>query len=423
MRRSADAFVEIPPVIRGLEAMQDPGFRWFFLARAITLVTGSMSSIALAFAVLQVDNDALSLSYVLTAFTVANIVFVLFGGVVADRLPRALIIQSCYVIDILSMGAMAALLFSGTATIPLMIVLAAVNGASTAFVLPAMQGIIPQLTTPAHLQQANAMLSFVRSAVTIGGPVIAGILVATAGPAWAMLVQVAGWLCAIPVLALVKLPPPAGSGESTLLRDLRTGWDEFRSRTWLWVVVLAFMIMNAIHVGAWGVVGPYIAKNNELLGITGWGWVISAEGVGVLVMTLLLMWFPLKRPLRLGMIGMAFFAIPLTMLGLHPAVVFLAIAALIAGAGLEVFSTGWNVAMMENIPGDKLSRVSSYDMLGSFVVMPIGTLIYGWMITHADVGIVLLVSAALYAGCALATLAVPSVWRMGRASVVDAADV
>ncbi len=396
--------------------MQDPGFRWFFIARAITLITGSMSSIALAFAVLQVDNDARSLSYVLTAFTVANIVFVLFGGVVADRLPRALIIQSCYVIDILSMGIVAALLFTGTATIPLLVALAAVNGASTAFVLPAMQGIIPQLTKPEHLQQANAMLSFVRSAVTIGGPVIAGILVATAGPAWAMVVQVAGWALAIPVLALVRLPPPARNEGSTLLRDLRTGWDEFRSRTWLWVIVLAFMIMNAIHVGAWGVAGPYIAKNDELLGITGWGWVVSAEGVGVLLMTIVLMRFPLRRPLRLGMIGMAFFAVPLTMLGLHPAVVLLAIAALIAGAGAEVFSTGWNVALMENVPTDKLSRVSSYDMLGSFVVMPIGTLIYGWLITHADIGVVLVTSGVIYAVCAVATLAVPSVWRMGRAA-------
>lgn len=397
-----------------LGALHDPGFRWFFIARAITLITGSMSSIALAFAVLQVDNDARSLSYVLTAFTVANIVFVLFGGVVADRLPRALIIQSCYVIDILSMGALATLLFTGTASIGLMVALAAVNGASTAFVLPAMQGIIPQLTRPEHLQQANAMLSFVRSAVTIGGPVIAGVLVATAGPAWAMVVQVAGWAAAIPVLALVKLPPPATGDGATFLRDLRTGWDEFRSRTWLWAIVLAFMIMNAIHVGAWGVAGPYIANNDDRLGITGWGWVVSAEGVGVLLMTIVLMRFPLRRPLRLGMIGIAFFAVPLTMLGVHPAVVLLAIAAFIAGAGAEVFSTGWNVALMENVPTDKLSRVSSYDMLGSFVVMPIGTLVYGWLITHADVGVVLVTSGVVYAVCAIAALAVPSVWRMGR---------
>lgn len=401
-------------MIRGLAAMQDRNFRWFFLARAITMIAGSMSSIALAFAVLEIDNDARSLSFVLAAFTISNIVFVLFGGVIADRLPRALIIQACYVVDILSIGTIAALLLTGTATIPLLIVLSIVNGASTAFVLPAMQGIIPQLTTPEHLQQANAMLSFVRSAVTIGGPIIAGVLVATAGPAWAMVVQAAGWVIAIPVLALVKLPPPSHAGGTTMFHDLRIGWREFWSRSWLWTIVLAFMIMNAIHVGAWGVVGPYIAKNNDLLGITGWGWVVSAEGVGVLLMTLLLMWFPLRRPLRYGMIGMAAFAIPVTMLGVHPAVVLLAMAAFIAGAGAEVFSTGWNLAMMENIPGEKLSRVSSYDMLGSFVVMPIGTLVYGWLITHADPATVLITSGAVYAGVALVTLAVPSVWRMGR---------
>lgn len=399
---------------RGLAAMQDRNFRWFFLARAITMIAGSMSSIALAFAVLEIDNDARSLSFVLAAFTVSNIVFVLFGGVVADRLPRALIIQACYVVDILSIGTIAALLFTGNATIPLLVMLSIVNGASTAFVLPAMQGIIPQLTTPEHLQQANAMLSFVRSAVTIGGPIIAGILVATAGPAWAMVVQAAGWVIAIPVLALVKLPPPSHAGGTTMFHDLRVGWKEFWSRSWLWTIVLAFMVMNAIHVGAWGVVGPYIAKNNDLLGITGWGWVVSAEGLGVLLMTLLLMWFPLRRPLRYGMIGMAAFAIPVTVLGLHPAVVLLAMAAFIAGAGAEIFSTGWNLAMMENIPGEKLSRVSSYDMLGSFVVMPIGTLIYGWLITHADPATVLIASGVVYAVIALITLLVPSVWRMGR---------
>ena len=401
---------------RTFAAMGDRNFRWFFLARAITMITGSMSAIALAFAVLEIDNDPASLSYVLTAFTVSNIVFVLFGGVVADRLPRALVIQTCYVVDILSIGAIAVLLFTGTATVPVMVALAAVNGASTAFVLPAMQGIIPQLTRPETLQQANAMLSFVRSAVIIGGPIIAGILVTTVGPAWAMVVQVAGWLVAIPVLALVKLPPPAGTGTFSMVADLRVGWGEFWSRSWLWTIVLAFMVMNAIHIGAWGVVGPYIAKNDERLGIAGWGWVLSAEGLGVLLMTLVLMWLPLRRPLRWGMIGMAAFALPLVLLGAHPVVFAVAAAAFLAGLGHEVFSTGWNVAMMENIPGDKLSRVSSYDMLGSFVVMPIGTLVYGWLITRADPATVLTASAAIYAVVALATLLVPSVWRMGRVS-------
>ncbi|MFJ4224404.1 MFS transporter [Microbacterium sp. NPDC089695] len=401
-------------MIRALAAMQDRGFRWFFLARAITMITGSMSSIALAFAVLEIDNDPQSLSFVLAAFTVSNIVFLLFGGVVADRLPRALIIQSCYVIDILSIGAMAALLFTGTATVPLLALLSVLNGASTAFVLPAMQGIIPQLTTAEHLQQANAMLSFVRSATTIGGPIIAGIVVATAGPAWVMVAQAVACAVAIPVLAMVRLPPPPHGGGTTPFHDLRIGWREFASRTWLWTIVVAFMIMNAIHIGAWGVVGPYIAKNDDRLGVAGWGWVVSAEGVGILLMTLVLMWVPLTRPLRYGMLGMALFAIPLTVLGTHPAVVLLAIGAFLAGAGAEVFSTGWNVAMMENVPGEKLSRVYSYDMLGSYVALPIGTLVFGWLVTHADVVIVLTTSGIVYAAVALITLLVPSVWRMGR---------
>ncbi|WP_433586243.1 MFS transporter [Microbacterium hydrocarbonoxydans] len=398
---------------RGLAAMRDTGFRWFFLSRAITMIAGSMSSIALAFAVLGIDNAPESLAIVLTVFTLSNVVFLIFGGVVADRLPRALVIQTCYVIDILSIGTTAALLFTGSATIPLLAALSAVNGAASAFVMPAMQGIIPQLTTPAHLQQANAMLSFVRSATTIGGPIIAGALVATAGPAWVMVIQAAAWIVAIVLLAMVRLPAPDPS-ESSFFRDLRTGWHEFWSRTWMWSICLAFMVMNAIHIGAWGVAGPYIAKNDPRLGITGWGWVLSAEGAGILLMTLLMMWLPLRRPLRWGMLAVSLLAVPLAVMGLYPQALVVAVAAFAAGAGVEVFNTGWNVTEMEQIPGDKLSRVASYDMLASFVAMPLGTLAFGWLIGHVDVSSLLAGSAVVYAVIALGTMLVPSVWRMGR---------
>jgi len=398
---------------RGLAAMRDTGFRWFFLSRAITMIAGSMSSIALAFAVLGIDNAPVSLAIVLTVFTLSNVVFLIFGGVVADRLPRALVIQSCYVIDILSIGTTAALLFSGTATIPLLAALSAVNGAASAFVMPAMQGIIPQLTTPEHLQQANAMLSSVRSATTIGGPIIAGALVASAGPAWVMVIQAGAWIVAIVLLALVKLPAPDPS-RSSFFRDLRTGWHEFWSRTWMWSICLAFMVMNAIHIGAWGVAGPFIAKNDPRLGITGWGWVLSAEGAGILLMTLVMMWLPLRRPLRWGMLAVSALAIPLAAMGLYPQALIVAIAAFVAGAGVEVFNTGWNVTEMEQIPGDKLSRVASYDMLASFVAMPLGTLAFGWLIGHVDVSSLLIGSAIVYAAIALGTMLVPSVWRMSR---------
>lgn len=302
---------------RRLAALGDRDFRWFFLARAVVLVTGSMSSIALAFDVPQIDNRADSLSLVLASMIVGNIVFLLLGGVIADRFRRAAVLQTCYVVDALSLATMAALLFSHTATVPLLSVLAAVNGASSAFSMPAMQGLIPQLATPAHLQQANALLSFVQSAVTIGGPIVAGVLVAAASPAWAMAVEAVGVATAIPLLALVRLPAPVHEEKSGMFADLRQGWQEVRSRSRLWSVVPAFTVLNAVEIGAWSVAGPYIAKNTPTLGIAGWGWVVGAQGVGVLITAVVLLRVPLRRPLRYGMIGMAAMALPLTMLGVY----------------------------------------------------------------------------------------------------------
>lgn len=396
-----------------LTAMRAPAFRWFFLARALQMITAAMSSVAFAFAVLSVDNAPLALSIVMTCLTASTVVFLLLGGVVADRLPRALVIQTCYVVNALTVGVTATMLFTGTATVASLAVTAVVAGATSAFVMPSMQGIIPQLVPHEALQQANAMLSFVRSLVTIGGPVIAGLVVALSSPAWAFVIEGIGLVVAIPLLAMVRLPPPARSN-TNLFTDLRVGWSEFRSRTWLWVIVVAFGLLNALEIGAWSVGGPFIAKNNPLLGVQGWGWVLGALGVGTLVTTLVLMWPPLSRPLRLGMIGMVAVALPMLLLGTHPAVLPLMIAAFIAGAGLEIFNTGWNVAMMENVPGDVLSRVSSYDMLGSYLAMPLGTMLFGWLLTAGDPATVITISGIIYAVIAILTLCVPSVWRMGR---------
>lgn len=398
-----------------LAAMAEKGFRWFFLARAITLIAGSMSPIAIAFGVLEVSNDPLALSVVMTATTVSNIVFLLVGGVVSDRLPRALVLQSCYVVNVVTLSTLAALLFTGSATVAAIAVVGGISGASLAFTLPAMQGIIPQLVTPSQLQQATAMLSFVRAATTVGGPVIAGVVVATVGPAWVFVVEAVGIAIAIPVLAMVRLPPPV-RGTSSMLGDLVGGWHEFRSRTWLWVIVAAFAVLNAIHAGVWGVAGPYIAKNDPALGVRGWGWVLGAEAAGTLLMTLVLMWLPLRRPLRYGMIGIAALAIPIAMIGIHPVVIPLAVAAFVGGAGLEVFSTGWNVALFENVPGDALSRVSSYDMLGSYIATPIGTMVFGWLLVHADLTSTLVVAACVFAVVSLSTLLVPAVRSMTRVS-------
>jgi MFS family permease len=258
----------------------------------------------------------------------------------------------------------------------------------------------------------------VRNGAMILGPVLAGVLVATVGAGWALAIDAFSFVVAGLTLLKVALPPVPGGDSSAarpgMVQDLREGWGEFSSRTWLWVIVAAFGVTNAIHAGAWGVLGPVIAKNNASIGISGWGFVMSAEAVGMFAMALVLMKLNLRRPLRYGMIGVSLMLIPLTMLGLHPVTLAMVPAAFICGLGMETFGTGWNVAMMEQVPQEALSRVSSYDMLGSFVAVPVGTLFFGWIVTRASPETVLVTSGLTYAVVSLGTLLVPSVRNLRR---------
>ncbi len=201
-----------------------------------------------------------------------------------------------------------------------------------------------------------------------------------------------------------------------MVRELREGWTEFTRREWLWVVVLAFGLLNAIHVGVIGVLGPLIATSTEAIGEAGWGLVLSAEAVGTVLMTIVMLRLRLEHPLRAGMLAMCVLAVPMVLLGAAPALLPVAIGFFLAGAAVEVFGVGWSTALHEHVPVAVLSRVSSYDALGSFVAMPIGTFLYGWLATTVDVETLMLVSAGSTSSISLLALLSRSVRDLGRSS-------
>jgi MFS family permease len=407
---------------RAIGVLDDRRFRWYFVGRLVSMIGSSMTAVALAFAVLHIGS-AKDLGLVMAVFSVSQIAFLLIGGVLADRLPRAVIIQSTYALTALTQGTVATLFLTGTASMPRLLVLEGINGAASAFTMPAMQGLLPQLVSRQQLQQATALMSFVRSATMIGGPVVAGVLVVGPGPGWALAVDAVTFVIAIVCFSRIRLPR-ATARASSMLADLRDGWREFTSRTWLWVIVLAFGFINAIHVGAWTILGPAVAiAHPDALGARGWGLVMSAEAVGGILMTVVLMRLPMERPLLLGMLAVSVMVVPLSVLGLHPATLPLMVGALLAGAGMETFDTGWNVAMAEHVPTEALSRVSSYDMLGSFIAMPLGATFFGWVVGVADPGTVLVCSAAAYALICLGTLLFPAVRTLKRIDIGTTAPV
>lgn len=188
-----------------LTVLRDRNFRWFCTSDAVDLLGTSMAPVALAFAVLHVAGSAQALSQVLAAYIGAQVAFVLVGGLAADRFPRTLVLQGSNVVSCLAQGTVGALVITDRATITALVVLVAIGGAASAFGMPATEGVVPQLVTREHLQQANAIMAFGRRGSMVLGPAIAGLLVATAGPGWAIIADAATFLLATLALARVNL--------------------------------------------------------------------------------------------------------------------------------------------------------------------------------------------------------------------------
>lgn len=394
-----------------LAVLRHRDVRTFLLARFTSLLGNTIAPIALAFAVLDVSDSPAALGLVLAARSIPNVVFLLVGGVVSDRLPRHLVIVTantvCFVTQLLA----AALLISGHAQIWQLAVIEAVNGAAAAFSMPAMAGVLAAIVPRDQLPQAAAVSGFARSVALVGGGAVAGVIVGFVGPAAGLIIDALSFGVAALMLRRLRLPPIERE-PSTMLRDLREGWSEFVARQWVWVIVLAFGLLNATWAACWITLGPVIADDS--FGRTGWGIASAGFGAGLIAGGLVMIRLKPLHPLRIGMFGILIQTPALACLVLAPHIVSVAAAAFVSGVGAEFFGIAWESSLSQHIPTDKLSRVFSYDMLGSFVAMPVGQLSAGYLAESLGIRALELWGALLYGVLALATVAVPSVWTLRR---------
>ncbi|TDD58360.1 MFS transporter [Kribbella antibiotica] len=385
--------------------------RLFVMSRFVSILGSTIAPVALVFAVLDISHTASAVGLVLAARSIPNIVFLLIGGVISDRLPRHLVILVANSVSGLTQALAAVLVLSGHATIGQLVVIEAINGAAAAFVMPAMAGVLPAIVSKSDLPQAMAISGFARSAAMIGGGAVAGVIVGLTGPGVGLAVDAATFLIGAALISRLTLPPITREAAS-VLTDLREGWSEFASRQWVWVVVLAFGLLNVLYTACYQTLGPVIA--DRTFGRTGWGLVSACFGAGLVLGGLLMLRLKPRYPLRAGMAGMLLGAPMIPCLALFPNLVVIAIAAFIMGLGFEVFGIGWETALGQHVPLDKLSRVSSYDMLGSFIANPIGQLGVGYVVAAASIKAVELYGGTLYTLIIIGALVVPSVWKLRR---------
>ncbi|MFE9204616.1 MFS transporter [Micromonospora sp. NPDC007230] len=396
-------------------------FRYLATGRLVNMLGNGVAPIALAFAVLDLTGSVRDLGLVVGARSLLNVLFVLFGGVVADRIPRRVVLVGSNLLGASTQAAVAALVLTGTATIPLLLALSAANGVVSALAQPASAAATPQTVPPDMIQPANAIIRLGMNAGMIGGAALGGLLVAAVGPGWGLAIDALTFAIAAVAFTGVRVAAPrARTSGTSIVADLREGWTEFTARTWVWVVVLGFMILNAALSGGVNVLGPAVA--DATIGRSAWGVVLAAETAGMVVGGLVALRIRVRRLLLLGVACMFAESFLLLALALAPTVAVLLAAGVAVGIAVEQFAVAWDTSIAQHIPAERLARVYSYDMLGSFVAIPLGQVAVGPVAAVIGPRDTLLILAALVVLAVLGMLASRDVRRLPAAAPARAAD-
>jgi MFS family permease len=403
-----------------LRVLRHRDFRYLWLAQTASVIGDCIVIVALALFVIELTGSATDLGLVFAAASLPLVAFLLIGGVWADRLPRHRVMVVTDLVRFTLHGVLAALIFAGVVQIWELIVIEALFGTAEAFFRPAANGLLPQTVPEEEIQQANGLSSLSNNIGEFAGPALATALVLGLGAGWAFALDAATFLASAALLTRVRprrraLAEPADSARServSVWAEVREGFAEVRSRSWVWATLAAFCAALFTGLAPWFVLGPIVARAQYgQIGV--YGYVSAVLGIGTIAGSLLgIGWRP-RYPMRAAMLAILLWPIAAVLYAAGFTLLLVLPAMLIGGAGIALFDVWWLTALAERIPPDKLSRVSSYDWMVSLALLPLGYVLAGPLANALGAVDVLLGGSAL-AGLALALGLLPRQTRMLR---------
>jgi MFS family permease len=351
-------------------------FRLLVIGSATSSLGNAITPVALAFAVLDLGGSASQLGLVVATFALAEVVTTLFGGVLGDRVPRQLMMQGASSGAALTQALIAASLIGHWSSIPLLTGVGALNGVLGALSSPSSSALTPQTVPTSDLAAAVTLRRLLQNGAQVIGYSAAGALVAGFGSGWAIAVDAATFAVAAVCFHLIDVPSVVATrAREPMLAEMRAGAAEVFRHTWLWLLITQALTYHLFFGGVIGVLGPVIVKRT--LGEAAWGWALGALMVGFMIGGLVsLRWRP-RHGLAFGTALLSLTAAFPLALAVSDQLWVLILGALLHGFGLEIFSVNWDLSIQQNVPADKLSRVYSFDTVGSFVFRPIGLAITG----------------------------------------------
>jgi predicted MFS family arabinose efflux permease len=397
-------------------------FRLLLVDRLLAPFSVGFSIVGVSFAVLKVTGSTADLSYVIAAQTAPMLVFSLISGVFADRFRPQRVIIAGNVAVVVGEGVFGLLmLVTGHPPLWAMIGLEAVNGIGGAMFYPASQALLPQLVPDALLQEGSSISRLAMNTGQMTGAAAGGVLVAVAGPGWALTLCALGMSGTVPLMLAVKGgrgPRAVIAGvRSSMIGELREGWTEFRKHTWLWATVIQYCLVMMAWNGGFMVLGPVVARAH-LGGAAAWGAISAADALGLILGGLISLRYTPRKPMLFVVCTGGVFAISPLLLGLVAPLLVICLVSFVIGALAEVMMVQWTVAMATRIPSDKLARVSSYDAFGSLAAMPLGALIVGPLAARVGVPVTQFAAAAVIFLASAFTLIPREIWTIRSDDVV-----
>ena len=395
-----------------LDVLRLRNFRNLYIGEAVSMLGDGLFPVALTFGVLDLHHSGSDVGLVLAAFALPMVLFTLVGGVWSDRLRREWVMIASDLIRFLTMAVIAALLLSGRAQVWSLALLGFVYGCGDAFFFPAYAALIQQLVPPERLQEANALRGIADGFGWFVGPSISGILVALVGAggtlgldASTFLVS-AGFLLTLRVPALLRTRAPA-----TFFAELRDGWREVRSRTWLWVMMLRAMLVLFVTIAPLQVLGPLaITARHESPAL--WGLMVGLFSLGMLGGGLIALYYRPRRPMVTVALCGTTASAPMIALALQLARVELLAVWLLRGIAIGVLSAVWDTTLQRHIASESMARVSSWDWMTSGGLWPLGLVLAGPIAQLMGISAALWLSAGLGIALSLWVLLVKDVWRL-----------
>ncbi|GLW34993.1 MFS transporter [Actinoplanes regularis] len=405
------ALLDRRPPVATSDRLWTRDFALFFGARTVSLLGDAMLPVVAALAVGAIHGVS-GVGYVLAVWTAPFVIFVLFGGVFADRVGARTMMIGADVVRILTQGVLAVAFLTGYPPLWLLLSASFLSGTAAAMFQPGVNGMVPLVA--ADPQRANGTLKVAEAATQVGGPVLAGLLMVLAGAGTVYAVDAGTFLLSALCLALVRIRPLARAGKpSTVLLDLRRGWSEFRSRSWMWSVILIWVLFGVL------VFGPYIPLSSRLigdrLGDVAYAWVMAGLGAGTVLGGLVAIRLRPARPLAAGGVAMSGFAfIPLSV-ALELPLPLLMAGHLVGGIAWAFWSVMWSTSVQTQVAPEVLNRVTAYEVAGSVAGMAVGQALVGPVLGIVDPRTLLFVATGVSLAVCAALLLTPPVRRLRRA--------